>query len=752
MDQSKIKCCCGKPDCAYLQHNSAALESLEKDVNTAARLGQALLGRHESYMAEAEADRARMLAEIENLEKQKREVQAQNAKIIQENKDLLDQLEGLNNIVSESDVHIKALSTSLESVQLEVRRLTAAASRAACLESQLNEMESDQARLEETLAVTQENERSAIQRWRKAEITLRNLHEQVDKIEKESLEERERHAELLERMERRRVVERELDAAAGRLKGAAAATSLGQDKNGTNVVSSFVKDILQDNANLQFNISELRELLQASDEEVQNLRDQLLLHQPLARGQEDSKRRCASTFLSDELQSMQSAPVPQEFHVHHHFHTPMSAATQRKDRNQLPMHRRHKRRRAVFPPTLPESPPKEPAEAFMTAHRTRDSTSSTSTTVFQTPPSSARTYRWLDQTPGPAFSSAPSSPRSVYRASSVFDRSELAFDSSRPTSPESGFTSPLVKMSHRKGPSETSISSVLDERLLDDAQSLSSGAQHSQRLRSRSLSKIDTFAEGDRIAGSNKISLFNGPPILEEHNDGGNAATYYPSDDHVVLPLRSPQLRRSTSHESLLSISGMDIHSSSDYSPKTYTSRSTFVPRTPQRIASAGTIFSCTSPIISRTNVTISKASIGADKSSHFLLSSVVSSAANARNTASVVQAASSESGCSQGSQSISIKRRMGDWVLGKWSSTPSKSTTSHNTADPPEFTRSVSPSPSTSVTGKDFARPLPIRLFRPPGVNQKGPILGLRPPDETPISIHPENVDETLLQESLAE
>ena len=35
-----LKCCCGRPACAYLNHNNATLESLEKDVQTAAKLGQ----------------------------------------------------------------------------------------------------------------------------------------------------------------------------------------------------------------------------------------------------------------------------------------------------------------------------------------------------------------------------------------------------------------------------------------------------------------------------------------------------------------------------------------------------------------------------------------------------------------------------------------------------------------------------------------------------------------------------------------
>jgi hypothetical protein len=37
---STLRCCCGRPDCAYLQRSYAALEGLEKDLATAARLGK----------------------------------------------------------------------------------------------------------------------------------------------------------------------------------------------------------------------------------------------------------------------------------------------------------------------------------------------------------------------------------------------------------------------------------------------------------------------------------------------------------------------------------------------------------------------------------------------------------------------------------------------------------------------------------------------------------------------------------------
>jgi chromosome segregation ATPase len=127
--------------------------------------------------------------------------------------------------------------------------LTAAAARAADLEAQLALMESEQSKLQESLILAHEDEQSAVQRWRKAETTLRDLHDQIDRIEKEAREERERHTEVVERMERKRAVERELDNAAGRLKGAAAASELKRNSGGTTVVSRFVKDILQDNAN-----------------------------------------------------------------------------------------------------------------------------------------------------------------------------------------------------------------------------------------------------------------------------------------------------------------------------------------------------------------------------------------------------------------------------------------------------------------------------------------------------------------------
>jgi hypothetical protein len=40
---SSIHCCCGNPECAMLKRNCSVLETVEKDVQTAAQLGQVSL-------------------------------------------------------------------------------------------------------------------------------------------------------------------------------------------------------------------------------------------------------------------------------------------------------------------------------------------------------------------------------------------------------------------------------------------------------------------------------------------------------------------------------------------------------------------------------------------------------------------------------------------------------------------------------------------------------------------------------------
>lgn len=191
-------------------------------------------------MADAERDRAQLISRIEQLEMDKRALETENARNIEENRSLLDQLETLNNTVSDSDTRIKMLEASLQSSQLIIRRLDSATERSEEMERHLSALESEQAALQNTLVASESEARSAIQRWKRAERGIADLQYQLEKMEQEARQEKERHMEIIGRMERQRVVERELSTAAGRLKGAAAAKSL-QDKagGGGGVVTHF---------------------------------------------------------------------------------------------------------------------------------------------------------------------------------------------------------------------------------------------------------------------------------------------------------------------------------------------------------------------------------------------------------------------------------------------------------------------------------------------------------------------------------
>jgi TolA-binding protein len=609
---------------------------------------QALLHRHESYMAEAEDDRRRFVANIDGLEREKAQAQAENARIVEENRGLLDQLDGLNTALADSDSHVKRLSAALDNTDAELRKLTASATRVADLEQQLDMMESEQSKLQDTLLSVEEDKKSAVQRWKSAECTLRDLHDQVDRIEKEAREERDRHTDMVERLERRRVVERELDGAAGRLKGAAAASELGRNQNG-NVVSCFVRDILQDNANLQMGVMELRDMLESSNEEVQSLRDQILSHQPL-----ETEKSEALAPLSEELDSKEPSKEPsrrvsQEFHIHHHYHKP-------KDKG-----RRLNRKKRLGNLSLRSASGPSPSH-----HRHR-STSSASTILSQTsvsiPPAPSR--RWSSQT---ADVSIASSPQSLYR-SSIFDRPEW-IESSQPTSPESTiFPSP---------------------------------ARHMKGSRDQPLRSDDGYdPDDDRIPIQ--------PVIPEEDSPADEAAS------QVFRPYRS------ASHDSLFSVAGMDIHTPTRQPART---RSSIV---------SPSLELSNSPTLSTTTITAGREPPPTERSPQSLLASVAAS--NRSDTASVLsESGSTDTPTSTPTRKPSIGRRMGGWVKGRWGTAPESS----------EAAAAAKMSPSRSELS-------PSLMFRFPGVNQSGPIRGLRPSPRQ-RTVHVERLDQDLLQESLAE
>ncbi len=76
---------------------------------------QALLVRHEAYMAEAEEERSKLIANVNKLEAENKHLEATNTRIIEENRGLLNQLEDINDTVTESNAQVQTLTTTLNS-------------------------------------------------------------------------------------------------------------------------------------------------------------------------------------------------------------------------------------------------------------------------------------------------------------------------------------------------------------------------------------------------------------------------------------------------------------------------------------------------------------------------------------------------------------------------------------------------------------------------------------------------------------
>ncbi|KAM0315060.1 hypothetical protein ACHAO8_004166 [Botrytis cinerea] len=731
--RSTLKCCCGRRDCAFLLHNGEVLDKLEGDVTLAAQMGQALLERHEHYMLDAERERAKMTAKIEQLEVDKKELELKNEKTIAENKALLDQLEGLNDSYEESEVQIKLLESTLQSTRTEMKRLETLASRTHQLERDLAILEEEQETLRKTIIHTAAEERTAILRWKRAERGVCDLHDQLERIEREAQEEKARHVEILGRMERQRTVERELDTAACRLKGAAAATS-GRGKPGTSVVSHFVKDILQDNANLQLGIVELREMLMNSNDEVQTLRDQLLMHQPMYADDVDNvaqQRTLGAELAPSEQDSEQRTQEPQvisqALHIHHHYHIP------KREEVRKPKKKRTSLNSSIFPPLnrSPQSPRiSRGAENAILAQ--------TAVTV----PSPINTNnRWSAQSSQLsefAPSSVPSSPQSMYRSSALFDRS-FDIDSSRPTSPTSSIDplSPRVHPSyHRKRPSEVST---------------------------RSFSAISNFQphniiheEEDDDDSHNVSGLqFTGVPSLA--GDSTNPTTSDVSDNAIDewIPRQfGPRLHRSPSHESIVSISGIDIHTlKARPSQLNMTSVGPLI--RPQSRLSTPTMTYSTETITGASMITArpTLSRTGHDSTS-YLRSNIghTNTTRSPSNDRSSIRSSSSNEG-NNSSTSTGLGKKVGGWVFGRWGMSPAKSTNdlrSSSDADvpvPPPTIRAVS-TPSISITQE----PLRAMLGRAAGINQKGPIPGFRQTEKAPSKVVPDLVDRDALAEVLEE
>lgn len=629
-------------------------------------------------MVEAEEERRRMSDSIDDLEEKRKELEMSNARVIAENRDLLNQLELLNSQVVESDVEIQALTSTLAATRFELQRLTTLANRAEQLEKQLIEIENDHAELMSTQSNTEDENRTSIQRWKRAEGTIIYLQDQIDRIEREALEERQRHVEVIGRFERRRVVEQELEKAAGRMKGVAESKSLKQEP-GTNVVSHFVRDILQDNANLQNGVVELREMLLESNSEVENLREQLQLHRPIENEISTLKEELVVAKIPaiDLVEESQFEQLP-EVHVHHHYHAPeITIKRSKKKRNPLA--------------TTYSTPSGASTPRHHHSREWRISTSSANTILSQTSVTIPEN-RWSIQSSQTGHSYTPSSiPSSPRRESSVFDSLESVFDS-RPSTPD-----------HNVLGSPPPTQPRLDKRLTQDLtgyrnSSIPSPLQPLRKSATTRISSINTFTGFDPTLRKSPHSI-----ILEEPD--------IVSSDHLTdssaTPFSRPLHRRAASHESLFSLSESHRPLKSQFS-QTFgmTDRGfspiAFTPTTAQLIIE---------PMIV-----------------HATVSALPRGSSSDRGTQ---QDARVKSILSQAGTSGTTKRSSGGWAWGKWNKTsgpPALSTKSPQTPQSPFETMLRAPGVNQSgwVRGLKPPRPTPSKV-QPEQIDQAALIEALR-------------------------
>ena len=602
-----------------------------------------------------------MAAHSESLEADKQELERRNATVIEENRSLLDQLEALNNAVTESDSHVTSLQATLASSQREMQRLSNLVSRTENLERQLAEFEQEQVAWQSTLEGKEQSERSAVRRWQTAERTLSKLQEQIEQIEREASEERERHAEIVERMERRRTVERELESAAGRLKGAAAFKNGDKDRTGTRVVSHFVKDILQDNTNLQMGIVELREMLNTSNEEVENLRNQLSLHQPA----EDSEEMTPAALAPKDLGAEMNRANSQELHVHHHYHAPPSLT-------KTSSIRRPKKKRngaLVSGHSTPPSGSSTPRSSFSYSTPTSAAAilQQTSASVPAPSSSSKRLSVQSNQTFYSIIGSGPSSPQSTNnRTSSIFDRvfSDNGHDSSRPNTPDTEDPgSPTFVPMHSKRGSSSSWSrtysapvvqrqGTLSKPMLDSIMSIEELPKLEQQSSDQEAILEDAEPSlSDEISTTEQLFSTSTPSVANGHLDSLPLQPPQPPNKysfHHHLSQRPPPLRRATSHESLLSVSGMDIH--------------TLKPQASQLLAPFANRGLTSAAVISGTNVHAARPMASSRES------------ATGRSILSGMAAEQRQPAKASGG----FGSKMGGWMFGKWGVTaaPTTSTT----------------------------------------------------------------------------
>lgn len=752
---------------------------------------QALLIRHEAYVADAEACKSKMADEIESLSKDKKDLEAKNTAINNENRRLQDELQSFNSTVDESDVQVRALTDTLHSTQAELQKLNVLASRTESLERELEQFEQDQVSLQASFAIKTEETKAATLRWQRSEKTISALEDQIGALEREAQDDKDRHLDVVGRLERRRLVEQELSNPTARLRGTGSVKAADCGKTGTSVVSHFVKDILQDNANLQTGIVELRDMLNNSNEEVERLRYQLARMSPMEEKEQSSLSSSPPIIANGHGRSLSqemSRASAQEVHVHHHYHAPPTAAEggRRASQNfKRPKKKRNSSSAGHFTPSLAFHTPRS-SVSLGGRNNPTSAAAILSQTAVSIPPPRPPGHRWSMHSTQTG-SSTPSSPQSSsFCATSLFDRSfsDAGLDSSRPTTPDSeDLGSPLFASKSSKRFSDSSFRNfsgsirsfsspqvaqpkpVRAAELLTPDFALDS-AKHGDGLLEPASGRaaheaIPEESEYDSDAASGILAaeehfLGHGQDHASSGSHGGDDHDFSPpinkDSDYFARPLR-----RAASHDSLFSLSGMDIH--------------TLRSRPSQMLAGhyaqqPGRVFSSQTTAVSATTAVatvFATRPVMMQRPSDRTRSLLSGMAADQRQPAR--RQSSTNNSNTGAAAKDTLSRRVGGWVFGRWGSTPAPAPASPSKAGLALETVTVnarSASSGSVVVGgskHDAAGLRSPRMVktRMPGINQSGPIGGLAPKSTVAVAgavREPvmRNFDEEALRQSLME
>lgn len=674
MTTRELLCCCGRA-CDNTAHNYTVLEELERDVHEAGTIGQTLLQRYEGHVAQSSREREKLLLAMESLENNKSALEASNAKIIVENRALLDQLEGLNSAIAESDLHISTLNETLDVTRQELQKLGSLAQKATQLERELTSLESERAQLDIELASSREDKQAATQRWRRAESTIVFLQNQIDMMDQDAIDQSQKNKQTETCMVR-------LDKTAGGMPSAhppydTDTSSTSREKSTKSdgmVISHFVKEILEDNSNLQLGLLELKEMFLESSSEVKTLRARLDLD---AETSEDSRLPMKSLQAelyesSDGGGKLETVP---ELHVHHHYHQP-------KQNSRRPRRRRFNQTFMLSNRSGTSALPKDNHDATNATDYDGSASAdqpSASGYVGHYPRSSVYSARTESSYAASTFST---SPRGF---PSIFDSVENVFDSTRATTPASSAPgSPLLPAHH--------------EQSFELRQEMAYGIRQARTPPSHQ---------------SDASSAMAGAILRARESHSANITKSDLHQSHGPEAVINARLRRASSQNSLISISGMDIH--------TTQKRHTRMQACPALLLNTGRL-----PPTS-TSITLSAATAVPQ-----LFDLGMSN--EGESSASLLRHQMRARGHDQEASSL---RRMGDWVFGK----RGRDTLSTDSTDN-----------SGSVIGEEDASLEKDHAagFRSPGINQPGPIFGMLKPQPAPINVRPTDIDSSLLKETL--